>query len=173
MILRNLQIRDEATADKAEVYRINYEAFGRREEAELVESLRATTRSLVSLVAVAEESPVGHILFTPVEVSTESDDVLAMGMGPVAVLPELQRKGIGSRLIEAGLDRCRKEGKSVVFVLGHPDYYPRFGFRPASEWGLYYKNHDFDPYFFVLKLLPVSTSRLSGEVRYLPAFDEP
>jgi putative acetyltransferase len=95
-----------------------------------------------------------------------------MGLGPVAVLPEYHRQGIGSRLIDVGLQRCRRAGHGVVFVLGHPDYYPRFGFRPASADGFFYKKHEFDPYFFVLELEPGAIGELSGEVRYLPPFDE-
>ena len=167
-----LRIREEVAADKAAVYRINQEAFGRREEADLVDSVRATAKSFLSLVAVMDDTPVGHILFTPVDVSTGSDSNSAMGLGPVAVLPDHQRMGIGSRLIDAGLERCRQNGCAVVFVMGHQDYYPRFGFQPAADWDLHYKTHDFDAYFFLTELMPGAAAMLSGEVRYLPAFDE-
>jgi len=172
MNLNQVRIREEVAADKAAVYRINYEAFGRREEADLVDSVRATADSFLSLVAVLDGAPVGHILFSPVEVSAESDDTSAVGLGPVAVLPDHQRMGVGSRLIEVGLERCRQNGDGVVFVLGHQDYYPRFGFLPAAEGDLFYKNHDFDPYFFLIELVPGAAAKLAGEVRYLPAFDE-
>lgn len=171
MNLSNLTIRDETTEDQAAVHTINRLAFDRAEEAELVDAVRGMSKSLVSLVAVLTEEPVGHILFSPVEIHSESGSAGAMGLGPVAVLPEYQRLGIGSRLIEVGLRRCRQAGQSLVFVLGHPDYYPRFGFRAASEAGFFYKKPDFDLYFFVLELEPDTIGELSGEVRYLPPFD--
>lgn len=172
MNLSNLTIRDETAEDYAAVHTINRLAFDRAEEADLVDAVRAMSESLISLVALMGEEPVGHILFSPVKVHCESGSAGAMGLGPVAVLPDYQRQGIGSRLIEVGLQRCRQAGNGVVFVLGHPDYYPRFGFRPASEGGFFYKNHEFDPYFFVLEIEPGSTGKLSGEVRYLPPFEE-
>jgi putative acetyltransferase len=172
MNLSNLAIHEETAEDRAAVHTINRLAFDRAEEAELVDAVRRMSQSLLSLVARLGEEPVGHILFTPVEIHSESGSARAMGLGPVAVLPEFQRLGIGSRLIEIGLRKCRQAGHRVVFVLGHPDYYPRFGFRPAAEGGFFFKNHEFDPYFFVLELEPGATGELSGEVRYLPAFDE-
>jgi putative acetyltransferase len=172
MDISRLIIRDERAGDEATVHMINQAAFGREEEADLVDVLRATSDSLISLVASVEERVVGHILFSPVTVGIGLGPAGAMGLGPVAVLPDYQRRSIGSHLIDDGLRRCRETGYQAVFVLGHPEYYPRFGFRPAAEVGLYYKNHDFDPYFFVIELVPGSVVNLSGEVCFLPPFDD-
>jgi putative acetyltransferase len=114
---------------------------------------------------------VGHILFTPAKVRGESGTVRAMALGPMAVLPEHQNRGIGSELVTAGLDLLRSMGERVVFVVGHREYYPRFGFEPAAPMGLHYKSPDFDPHFMVAELVPGALQGLTGTVEYLPPFD--
>ena len=89
----------------------------------------------------------------------------------MAILPELQRRGIGSRLVESGLETCREVGEHVVVVLGHADYYPRFGFRSAAEFGLHYRGTDFDPFFFVAELENGALDGIRGMVEYLPEFE--
>jgi predicted N-acetyltransferase YhbS len=91
----------------------------------------------------------------------------------MAVLPALQRRGIGSELVRAGLRECAAQGAALVFVLGHPEYYPRFGFVPAAPLGMHYQSETFDPAFFVLELEPKNLAGLQGWVRYHPAFDQP
>jgi putative acetyltransferase len=94
----------------------------------------------VSLVALdPDERVIGHVLFTPVEIHAASGVSGAIGLAPLAVRREHQDRGVGSALVRAGLARCREIGEPVVVVLGHPSYYPRFGFRPAWELGLYYE----------------------------------
>ncbi len=163
-----ITVRPEQPEDHAAVFEVNRRAFDTDAEARLVEALRPVARPLCSLVAVEGGQVVGHILFTPVTVAGTAG---AMALGPMAVVPEHQRRGIGSRLVRAGLDACRALGASVVFVLGHAAYYPRFGFRPAAPLGLRYKHPDFDPHFMVIELRPGALHGMTGEVVYHPAFE--
>ncbi|MEE8585666.1 MAG: N-acetyltransferase [Acidobacteriota bacterium] len=170
----SIDIRPERAADRKTVFRINELAFERPDEARLVEALREQARPMVSLVAEAEGRVAGHILFTPVEIEDRSrpDQLPAMGLAPMAVDPEFQRQGIGSQLVRAGLLACREIGQPAVFVLGHPEYYPRLGFRPAAPLGLHYQDHSFDHAFMVAELAPGALQGRRGWVRYLPAFEE-
>ena len=114
---------------------------------------------------------IGHILFTPVGIRSSSSASRAMGLGPMAVLPDHQRQGVGSALVEAGLSACRAAGEFLVVVLGHPSYYPRFGFRPAWDLGLYYIAPGPNVAFMVCELEDGALRGRSGEVLYHPAFD--
>jgi putative acetyltransferase len=164
-------IRRERSGDRREVFEVHAQAFETDAEARLVELLREEADPLISLVAVRGKRVVGHVLFTPVTVGGGLDRGRAMGLAPLAVLPEHQREGIGTRLVRAGLEACRNLGRDVVFVLGHPEYYPRFGFRPASERGLRYQGAELGS-FMVTGLGARSLDGLSGSVRYHPAFDD-
>ncbi len=125
----------------------------------------------MSLVAVdTSGGVVGHILFTPVEIRSRTGHCGAMALGPMAVSPEQQRKGAGSALVAAGLSACTVQGENVVVVLGHPDYYPRFGFRPAWDFGLYYRAPGPDPAFMVCELEHGALRGRTGEVVYHAAF---
>ena len=127
-------MRLEQPDDERGIRETNELAFGGPLEARLVDALRETADYL-SLVATIDERVVGHILFTPVTIEPAADRRIA-GLGPMAVRPEHQRSGIGGQLIRAGLEECRRSGYSAVVVLGHPEYYPRFGFVPAHTFGL-------------------------------------
>jgi putative acetyltransferase len=94
-----------------------------------------------------------------------------MGLGPLAVHPVHQRRGVGADLVRAALDACRALGRSVVVVLGEPAYYARFGFRPAAPQGLHFHTHAFDGAFQVVALAPDALAGRSGWVRYHRAFD--
>ena len=113
-----IKIRPERPDDITAIHGVNEEAFGEPTEAKLVDTLRATCPGGLSLVALAENEIVGHILFTPVTVQCEKGEVRGMGLAPMAVLPEHQRRGIGSRLVETGLERLRRQGCPFVIVLG-------------------------------------------------------
>lgn len=167
------RIRPERSGDEEAISALHTAAFGTEAEARLVERLREADVPRISLVAVDEAGGlVGHILFTPVTVAAEGGPHAgAMGLGPMAVRPALQRKGIGGRLVEAGLAACRERGVPAVFVLGHRAYYPRFGFAEAAPRGLHFGGAQFDPYFFVLELTPGALDGWAGRVRYHPAFD--
>jgi putative acetyltransferase len=167
----NVLIREERPEDRLAVYEVNRRAFPTPAEADLVDALRPMADPLISLVAVLDGRVVGHILFTPVRVVGETGERTALGLAPMAVFPEFQSQGIGSRLVRAGLDACRALGYPAVVVLGHPDYYPRFGFEPAAPRGLHYKDASFDPYFFVIGLAPGALEGLSGWVEYLPPIE--
>ena len=164
-----IHIRGERKEDFEGVRRVNEAAFGQPAEADLVDALRSGGAATVSLVAEVKGQIVGHILFSPVTVQG-ADDLKAVGLGPMAVLPEHQRRGIGSLLIRKGLEYCRKAGIQAVVVLGHPDYYPRFGFRRASSWGLRCEFDAPDEAFMALELIPNVLSGRSGVVNYHAAF---
>lgn len=165
-------IRVESPDDADEVYKVNQQAFGREAEAKLVDMLRKSDVSNISLVAIADETLAAHIIFSPVEVERADKGLVAMGLAPMAVLPEYQKHGVGSRLAKAGIDACREAGVDVVFVLGHIDFYSRFGFEPAAKFGLFYGTEEFGPYFMALELTPGSLEGLSGLVQYRQEFDD-
>lgn len=167
-----LIIRPEEPGDHAAVFDVNKRAFDTPLEAGLVEKLRPVARPIISLVAVKDAAVVGHILFTPVTIRSDDGARAAMGLGPMAVVPEFQNQGIGSKLVLAGLEECRKIDQPVVFVLGHPKYYPRFGFKPVAPKGLHYKDEKYDFAFMVRELTPGALAGMSGYVHYLPQFDE-
>ena len=107
---------------------VNRLAFGQDAEARLVDALRAGGFAPVSLVAEINGQVVGHILFSDLSIITETGNVSALALAPMAVLPEFQRQGIGSALVRRGLEVCKEQGHRIVVVLGHADFYPRFGF---------------------------------------------
>ena len=162
-------IRAERDVDRATVHTLNTAAFPTPAEADLVDALRREVRPLVSLVAERDGSVVGHILFSPVSLEGRSD-LRIMGLAPMAVTPDRQRSGIGSALIRAGLDECRRLGFSAVVVLGHPEYYPRFGFSPAVRYGIRSEYDVPDEVFMALELVPGCLRGPSGTVRYHAAF---
>lgn len=161
-----VKLRYETAADIAQIHEVNERAFGQPGEADLVDALREQASPFLSIVADDGGAIVGHICFTPVII--ESTDRLIMGLAPMAVAPERQKQGIGSQLVRFGLDECRRAGAVAVVVLGHPEYYPRFGFRPASPIGLRSEYDVSDPVFMVLALTPGVDLR--GIARYHEAF---
>jgi len=121
-------VREEAAGDFEAIRKVNRLAFGQDTEAELVDRLRAEGLIIVSLVAVVNGAAVGHILFSRLAVERCGPPLRAASLAPVAVRPEWQRQGIGGALVRAGLEACRARGVEAVVVVGHPKYYPRFGF---------------------------------------------
>jgi putative acetyltransferase len=170
MSASELEIRDERAGDRAAIFDVVSRAFPTAAEADLVERLRDAGAATISLVALRDARVVGHILFSPVRVEGEGASFEAIGLAPMAVAPEVQRDGIGSSLVRAGLDACRWRGHDVVFVLGHPSYYPRFGFEAAAPRGLHYAE-GFERAFFVAELAPGALGGRRGVVRYRPEFD--
>jgi putative acetyltransferase len=165
-------VHPERTEDQAAVRFVHEFAFGRRHEADLVDLLRLRAQRFISLVAVMDGRVVGHILFTPVQIETEEGLIPALGLAPMAVLPEYQRRGIGSELVRQGLQACAQGGHPVVVVLGHPAFYPRFGFLPASRKGLHCEYAVPDEAFMVAELSPGALQGRTGVVKYLPEFSE-
>lgn len=161
-------IRSEQEEDRPAVHAVNTAAFGREDEAELVDTLRRQAHPLISLVALEDNSVVGHIMFTPLSLTDYHP--LLLGLAPMAVVPFRQRTGIGSALVRTGLDACRRLGAHAVFVLGHPEFYPRFGFSPAADFGItceYDVPHDT---FMAIELAPDALRAASGTVSYHAAF---
>ena len=167
-----IAIRPEQPADVAAVRNINEIAFGQPAEASLVDSLRDACPDAVSLVAVEGDNVLGHIFFSPISVAGGQADAQAMGLAPMAVLPERQRQGIGSMLVRAGIDLMRERNCPFIIVLGHPEFYPRFGFVPASRHGLSCQWDGVpDDVFMVLVLDEQAMAGVSGVASYRSEFD--
>lgn len=164
-------IRMEQPEDIAAIWQVNEAAFGRPGEADLVDALRQRGAVTLSLVAEQEGKVVGHILFSPMTITNGGEVFTAVGLGPLAVSPAYQKAGIGSQLVKVGLEMLQQAGHSLVIVLGHPTYYPRFGFVPASQFGIRWENEVPDEVFMVLALQPGALDGISGIARYQPEFD--
>lgn len=165
-----IAIRPETSEDKTAIHHVNQEAFGQTEEADIVDRLRIRGALTISLVAVQSEEIVGHIAFSPVTVEMEHSNFDAIALAPIAVLSAYQCKGIGSQLVRAGLEECRRLGCEIVVVLGHPNYYPRFGFTPAKPKGI---NCDFqvpDEAWMILELKESALAGRRGSVKFQPEF---
>jgi putative acetyltransferase len=165
-------IRPERPEDSSSIRHVNELAFGRPAEADLVENLRHACVDALSLVA-DDGTVVGHILFTPVAVEGTRSHVIGMGLAPIAVLPDRQRQGIGSRLVRQGLDILRERRCPFVVVVGHPEYYPRFGFEPASKFGLVSQWEGVpDAAFMAVVLDREAMVGASGVARYRDEFND-
>jgi putative acetyltransferase len=163
-----ISVRIEQSGDADGVRETNELAFGESLEARLVDALRGCDGYL-SLVATLDNRVVGHILFTPVTIEPPVDRPIA-GLAPMAVRPDHQRSGIGSQLIRAGLEECRRIGYSAVVVLGHPEYYPKFGFVPAHTFGLTCEFPSPPEAFMAVELVSGSLPRRPGLVKYRREF---
>ena len=162
-------IRNEEDSDWMAVHALNASAFESPVEANLVDTLRAQARPVVSLVAEDNNAVVGHIMFSPAALSGHPD-LKIMGLAPMAVAAAHQNQGIGSALVRAGLQRCKELGFGAVVVLGHPAYYPRFGFSPATRFGIHCEFDAPEEAFMVLELQPGYLRGQSGTIEYHPAF---
>lgn len=163
-----VMVRAETAADRASVRRVNELAFEGAAEADLVEALHRDGLVLSSLVAETDGAVVGHILFSRMWVDAAGGSLDAVCLAPVAVAPPHQRRGIGSLLIGRGLDEVGRLGERLVIVVGHPEYYPRFGFEPAQPRGL---TGPFPPEaFMAMELTPGALRGVAGVVRYPAAF---
>jgi putative acetyltransferase len=165
-----IQIRQEQPEDVPAIQEVESLAFGQPDEARLVERLRKNSQGTLSLVAVRDGRIVGHILFSSVTIDGEGSSAAGMGLGPLAVLPEVQRQGIGSALAREGIRILESQGCPFIVVLGHARYYPRFGFETASRYGLRCTWSVPGDNFMILVLDDSSLSNLRGEARYRPEF---
>jgi putative acetyltransferase len=167
--MTKIEISPEKRTDIPMIHAVHAEAFETEAEARLVDRLRDGADPFLSLVARFGDVVVGHILFTPVQLADRGKAGL-LGLAPMAVLPAFQGQGIGGQLIEQGLAAARELGARGVVVLGHADYYPKFGFRPAADFGLTNEFRAPAENFMALELVPGGLSAASGQVRYHAAF---
>jgi len=169
-----IEIRDERPEDLQGIRQVVVAAGGgnpKDKAADLVELLRERDKALISLVAVSDETVVGHVMFSPATVAVAPKDVCAVALAPLMVLPEYQRQGIGSMLARKGLYECTKAGFDMAVVLGHPQYYPRFGFARASDYGLG-NEYNADEAFMALELKDGVFETVRGTVQFAPEFRE-
>lgn len=166
-----MEVRAEQPEDIPAIHQVNLAAFGQDAEADLVDRLRKVTSTL-SFVAVVADKVVGHIFFSPVTVAGECPDLTILGLAPLAVLPDYQRQGIGSALVQQGLAECDRRGVKAVVVVGDPVYYSRFGFIPSREKGLSCEYDVPDDAFRVLELATDGLAGCAGTVKYHPEFDQ-
>jgi predicted N-acetyltransferase YhbS len=162
----NINIRPEQKDDYDSIKIINDEAFVQENEGLLVSALRETSKYIpnLSLVAEMDNKIIGHILFYPVTIKTKTGDKDVLSLAPISVLPQYQKKGIGSKLTIRGLDDCRKTNYDVVIVVGHPNYYPRFGFKPASIWKIQLPIDAPDEAFMAFELKDHTIDKYAGTV---------
>jgi putative acetyltransferase len=165
-----MEIRHEQPGDEQAIGRVNDLAFGGSDESRIVDAARRAGHATISLIAVRDSTIVGHILFTPIDLDPARPSTRVLGLGPMAVVPGLQRQGIGTALVRAGLDECSRLGYHAIVVVGHPEFYPRFGFRPAREFGLRCQFDVPDDVFMALELTSGALANAAGTVRYIPQF---
>lgn len=168
----DLTIRTETPGDHDAIRAVNLAAFDNPAEAGLVEQMRETSErgDLISLVAELDGEIVGHALFSPARVENGDQIEMVMLLGPIAVTPAHQRCGIGSALMTQGILRVKERGYGLIVLIGHPEYYPRFGFVPARQHGLECPGNVSDPVFMVRELLPGSLGRIRGNLVYPAPF---
>lgn len=164
-------IRNENIEDQEAVREINLNAFPTDVEATLVEKLRSSMDT-ISLVAVQEDKVVGHILFSPLSIENDKETFEALILAPIAVLPEYQKQGIGSKLVENGIIECKNQGHSIIVLVGHPEYYPRFGFISAEQNGIKHPFEVSEDVFMVYELVPDALSKVHGVLKYSEPFEE-
>jgi len=166
-------IRSERHEDIDAIFEVNFQAFGQDGEARLVKALRDGGDYLreLSLVAVSGDRIIGHILFPPITIVSDTAETPALALATLSVHQDYQCLGIGTALIEEGLKECQHLGHHIVIVVGHPSYYPKFGFTVARDFGI---NAPFpcpDEAFMALQLTSGALDGISGTVRYPLAFD--
>ena len=167
-----MTIRSETSEDYSSIRYVNQEAFGQNQEADLVDKLRKRGALTISLVAVQETAIVGHIAFSSVEITSEKSNFAALTLAPIAVLPSHQNKGIGSQLVMAGLQECRRLGHEIVVVVGHPNYYPRFGFVLSNPKGIECEFEVPDEAWMITELKQGVLAGRQGKVRFQPEFKD-
>ena len=161
-------IRREEPQDIAAIRFVNEQAFGGSVEANAIDALRDRGAAALSFVAVIDDRVVGHLFFSLVTIEARDRSWPAIGLAPLSVLPEYQRQGIGTALMNAGLEECRQLGHERVIVLGHPAYYPRFGFERASHYGVRFEYEAPDEACLALALQPGAFEGVGGVAKYQP-----
>jgi putative acetyltransferase len=169
-----ITLRKETKKDFPEISKVNDIAFGRKAESRLIEQLRKKDEFVAELSIVAEvnEQLAGHILFTPIKIESATESYTTLCLAPMSVLPEFQQKSIGKLLVIQGLQAAKDLGFKSVVVLGHPSFYPKFGFKPASKWEIKSPFPAPDEAFMAIELLPNSLKDIHGKVVFPPEFDD-
>jgi len=165
-----ITIRPAQSEDWPAIVDINDSAFGGPAESALIAALERSGRATISLVAISESVPVGHIFFSPLRIHSSGPTIPAIALAPMAVLPRCQRRGVGSRLVEAGLKACADQAYQVVVVVGDPRFYRRFGFTPAGAAGLVSIYSEAGDAFMVTELTPGALEGRTGTVEYPSEF---
>jgi len=161
-----IEIREERPDDIEAIRNVNKRAFGHDQEGNIVDALRSNGAALLSLVATLNGQVVGHIMYSPIVVG----DVTGAALGPMAVLPEHQREGIGGKLIEVGTRKLKGAGYPFIIVLGHANYYPRFGFEPATSFSVKCEWDVPSDVFMLLVLDQTKMEGISGLAKYRHEF---
>jgi putative acetyltransferase len=164
-----VHLRPEAPADRDAIRHVNRLAFGQDAEGQLVDALRDGGYLRLSLVAEQRGQVIGHILFSDLPILTDAGVVPALSLAPMAVSPQYQRQGVGSALVRTGLEECRRQGHRIVVVLGHPEFYPRFGFSPklATHLASPFSGKDA---WMAAELVGGALDGVAGRVQYPPPF---
>ena len=181
-----IRTRPEQPDDISAIRELHTKTFGRPDEARIVHAVRQRNEPTFSLVAVEDTAAggeakndaisarpdrvVAHVLFSPVVIESPGRTVKAIGLGPMAVHADFQRAGVGSRLVAQGVQTCRDAGYEIAVVLGHPTYYPRFGFTLARTRGIHWEHEMPGDPFMVMELRPGALEGVTGTARYLPEF---
>ena len=172
MLLKEVVVRAEQAQDIPGVREVNQSAFGQPQEGRIVDALRDACRDVLSLVAVYRERVIGHILFSPVSIAMQERTVTGMGLAPMSVLPEFQKKGIGTTLVRTGIFSLRARACPFIIVLGHPQYYPRFGFEKASVYHIESEWDVPEEAFMIMVLDDIAMKGVQGTACYRPEFAE-
>jgi putative acetyltransferase len=165
-----IAIRPATPADWPAIVDINDSAFEGTGESALIEAIERSGRPVISLVALADGAPAGHIFFSPVSIQSAGPPIPAAALAPMAVSPRFQRRGIGSQLVDAGLRECASHAYQVVVVVGHPHFYRRFGFTPAASLRLASVYSDAGDAFMALELTDGALRGRTGVVQYPDEF---
>jgi len=169
-----VEIRQEEANDFPAVYDVNSKAFKRKVEARLVDRLRLSRAFIpdLSLVAIIDSKVVGYILFTEIIIVDGEREEISLALAPMAVIPEMQRHGIGKQLIHYGFSRAKEMGYKSVIVLGHAEYYPKHGFVPTSRWQIKPPYNVPTNSFMGIELVENGLSGVKGTVKYSKEFEE-
>ena len=164
----DILIRCETVSDFDSITQVNDIAFGGKSESELISKLRKIKDFMhgFSIIAEFDENIIGHILFYPINIETKTGLIPTIALAPMSVLPEYQNKGVGTKLVQYGLQKCKERGFESVIVLGHANYYLKFGFEPASKWGIYSDFDVPDEVFMTMELKEDALAKVAGKVIY-------
>jgi len=171
-------IRQTNDADLNDILSIEQEAFSSNKEADLVREMLIdpSAKPLLSLIAIIENQAVGHILFTKARLLDNPKEISISFLAPLAIIPKYQKQGVGKKLIKKGLELLSKSGIDIVFVVGHPKYYPKHGFTTASQLGFiptYPIPEEVADAWMVQALHPDVIGTVSGKVICCDALNKP